>query len=177
MATALVIDDEVMVRRLVRRMLEPDLCRVLEAEDGEAGLRLVEQHRELIDLVLTDLVMPGIDGYDVVEVLTAHCPDLPVVCMSGFARHPATRGPVLVPFLPKPFSLGALRKALAPLLDQRLDARRISGGGGNGAAAEESGTPESPRRRGAEHADGAEGADLVALARELCRRRTDRSSV
>jgi CheY-like chemotaxis protein len=68
-ATALVIDDESLVRRLVRRMLEPEVCRVLEAGDGEAGLRLIERTGDTIDVVLTDLLMAGIDGYDVVEVL------------------------------------------------------------------------------------------------------------
>ena len=42
-ATALIIDDEGMVRRLVRRMLEPEVCKVVEAGDGEAGLRLIER--------------------------------------------------------------------------------------------------------------------------------------
>ena len=84
-ATVLVVDDESGVRTLVRRMLEPGMHSVVEAEDGEAALRLIERGEPAIDVVLTDLVMPGIDGFDIVTVLARHRPDLPIVCMSGFA--------------------------------------------------------------------------------------------
>ena len=60
--------------------------------------------------MLTDLKMPGIDGFDIVTVLGRHRPDLPVVCMSGFASAAADRPSV--PFIPKPFSLEVLRAAL-----------------------------------------------------------------
>jgi len=115
-ATALVIDDESLVRRLVRRMLEPEVCRVLEAGDGEAGLRLIERTGDTIDVVLTDLLMPGLDGYDVVEVLATYRPDLPVACMSGFVSHTSVGRQLAVPFIPKPFSAEGLRALLAPLL-------------------------------------------------------------
>ena len=115
--TMLVIDDEVMVRRLVRRMLEPQVCRVVEAPDGEAGLRLIERH-DGISVVLTDLLMPGIDGYDVVEVLSAHRPELPLICMSGFANHNSVGRRLVVPFIPKPFSAESLRAVLLPLLER-----------------------------------------------------------
>ncbi len=67
-----------MVRALVRRMLEPDVCGVVEAEDGESALRLIERGQPAIDVVLTDLVMPGIDGFDIITVLARHRPGLPV---------------------------------------------------------------------------------------------------
>ena len=81
-ATALVVDDESMVRILVRRMLEPEVCDVVEAEDGESALRLIERGQPAIDVVLTDLVMPGIDGFDLVTVLARHRPD----CLSSACR-------------------------------------------------------------------------------------------
>src|SRR5690349_5230736 len=83
-ATALVVDDEPMVRHLVRRILEPEICRVMDVEDGETALRLIQHRADSIDVVLTDLSMPGIDGFDVVEVLALHHPTLPVLCMSGY---------------------------------------------------------------------------------------------
>ena len=61
-ATALVVDDESMVRHLVRRILEPEVCGVVEVDDGETALRLIQRRADSIDVVVTDLVMPGIDG-------------------------------------------------------------------------------------------------------------------
>jgi two-component system cell cycle sensor histidine kinase/response regulator CckA len=126
-ATVLVVDDESMVRTLVRRMLEPGLCTVLEAEDGESALRIIERGQPAIDVVLTDLVMPGIDGSDIIAVLGRHRPDLPVICMSGFAS--ALTSQLSVPFIPKPFSLEVLRDTLESVLARGDSAqlRRVSG--------------------------------------------------
>ncbi len=120
--TVLVVDDESMVRALVRRILEPEVCSVVEAEGGESALRLIERGEPAIDLVLTDLVMPGIDGFDIVTVLARHRPDLPVVCMSGFASVAASR--LSVPLIPKPFSLESLRAGLEPMLARSRGLRR-----------------------------------------------------
>lgn len=111
----LVVDDESVVRQFVRRILEPGVCRVMEAADGEAALRLIEHGRPAIDLVLTDLRMPGIDGLELMEVLSAHRPGIPVVCMSGFATVTTGLRPG-VPFLAKPFTAESLRKTVEPLL-------------------------------------------------------------
>jgi CheY-like chemotaxis protein len=131
-ATALVVDDEPLVRHLVRRILEPEVCGVVEVEDGEKALRLIERARESIDVVLTDLAMPGIDGFDVVDVLSRHLPELPVLCMSGYVS-PATVGRA-VPFLQKPFTAEALRDAVVPLIqrsqavrERAVDERAASG--------------------------------------------------
>jgi DNA-binding NtrC family response regulator len=100
--------------------------------------------------VLTDLVMPGIDGFDVVAVLSRHRPDLPVICMSGFAVVPASR--LAVPFVPKPFTLEALRAALDPVIVRSRELRRPAGDG-------------RPTR--------ADATDLVAAALELRRQRAE----
>ena len=123
-ATVLVVDDESMVRTLVRRMLEPDVCAVIEAEDGESALRLIEHGQPAIDAVLTDLLMPGIDGFDIVTVLARHRPDLPVVCMSGFASVSVSQ--LTVPFIPKPFSLEGLRATLELVLPRSRELRQVS---------------------------------------------------
>ena len=104
MATALVVDDEPMVRHLVRRILEPEICGVMEVEDGETALRLIQRRPDSIDVVLTDLAMPGIDGFTVVEVLTVHQPTLPVLCMSGYVAQLAATARATVPFIQKPFT-------------------------------------------------------------------------
>ena len=62
--TVLVIDDERLVRQVVRRALEPDIAVVLEAVDGEEGLSLLDRDQTSIDLVVTDFKMPKIDGGD-----------------------------------------------------------------------------------------------------------------
>lgn len=81
--TILLIEDDVAVRALVRRYLTEDGYQVLEAEDGQSGLELLEQHVGRIDLVLTDIDMPRIDGITVAGILAALRPLVGVICMSG----------------------------------------------------------------------------------------------
>ena len=168
-ATALIIDDEVMVRRLVRRMLEPEVCQVVEAGDGEAGLRVIERSSDMIDVVLTDLLMPGIDGYDVVDVLAAYRPDLPVACMSGFANHTSVGRRLLVPFIPKPFDAESLRALLEPLLAQARALREPAKADGLQSVEQRSAAQNLRRRAEAVRT----AIDLVAAAHELRRRRSD----
>ena len=135
-ATALVVDDEPMVRHLVRRILEPDICDVLEVEDGETALRLIQRLADSIDVVLTDLSMPGIDGLTVVEVLAQHQPTLPVLCMSGNVSQFNGPSRPAVPFIQKPFTPEVLCEAVVALIEQyralrartRQEGRRASGG-------------------------------------------------
>jgi DNA-binding NtrC family response regulator len=167
-ATVLVVDDESMVRTLVRRMLEPGVCVVVEAEDGESALRLIERGRPAIDAVLTDLVMPGIDGSDIVTVLARHRPDLPVICMSGFASVAKDR--LTVPFVPKPFSLETLRAALDPVLARSRALRQVAVDGRR-RASRERGTSERMHRESGATRTGS--LDLVAAALELRRQRAE----
>jgi DNA-binding NtrC family response regulator len=106
----LVIDDEAIVRRLVRRVLEREGATVLEAEDGERGLRLVMEHAGALSLVISDLVMPVIDGFEVSEVLSIFLPDLPVLTMSGHATVPEAERRLTV--IKKPFSISSLVDAV-----------------------------------------------------------------
>lgn len=168
LATALVVDDESMVRMLVRRMLEPDLCAVVEADNGEAALRLIELGQPAIDVVLTDLVMPGIDGFDIVQVLARHRPELPVVCMSGFAA--ASRDRLTVPFVPKPFSFESLRGAVEPCIARARELRQLAVDGRLRAGASRDASQELRRISGAARVD---ALDLVAAALELHRQRAE----
>jgi DNA-binding NtrC family response regulator len=112
MARILVIDDEVQLRSVVRRILERAGHEVVEAGDGEAGLKL---HRERgADLVLADIFMPGRDGIELIRDLKAEAPGTKIIVMSGGGRRGnldllddarllgATRA------LRKPFELAAL---------------------------------------------------------------------
>ena len=166
--TTLVIDDETVVRHLVRRMLEPEVCRVVEAGDGETGLRLIEHERDAIDVVLTDLLMPGIDGYDVVEVLRTHHPELPVACMSGFASHTSVGRRILAPFISKPFDVEALRALLQPLIAQARALRAAAADDQECVAGEIHHAQQLLRRTDANRD---EAIDLVSAARELRRQR------
>jgi DNA-binding NtrC family response regulator len=102
------------------------------------------------------VLMPGIDGFDVVQVLTGHHPDLPIVCMSGFANQALAGRRLDVPFVAKPFTVDALRGILEPLIERSRKARRVS----------EAERRRAPQSRGA-------AVDLVAQAMELHRRRFD----
>jgi CheY-like chemotaxis protein len=158
MTTALVVDDEPMVRQLIRRILEPDVCEVVEVDGGESALRLIQQQPAAIDVVLTDLVMPGIDGFDVVEVLSRHLPDLPVVCMTGYGGQLAPIRRVTTPVLPKPFTTEALRGVIEPLVER---GRAVPGE----AVSERLRTRAEPAA--GETLRSALSVDLVAVARAL----------
>jgi len=112
--TLLVIDDEKSVRQLVRRMLEPHICQVVEAGGGEEGLAIADSHPAPIDAVLTDLRMPGLSGLELIETLARRAPRLPVLAMTGNPDGGALLGAVKV--LRKPFEprdvIGAVIEAL-----------------------------------------------------------------
>ncbi|MDQ3223012.1 MAG: PAS domain S-box protein, partial [Gemmatimonadota bacterium] len=83
--TLLLVEDEAPVRESVRRLLEWHGYTVIEARNGADALQIYEGDEEGIDLVLTDLMMPGMGGHELVERLRARRPDLRVVFMSGYA--------------------------------------------------------------------------------------------
>jgi CheY-like chemotaxis protein len=134
--TTLVVDDDPLVRQLVRRMLEPDTCRVMEAAGGAEALGLIEADDPPLDLVLTDLEMPGLHGLDVVEVLNTYQPDLPVVVVSSSAAQHrlelATRYGVVT--LAKPFTLeqvtGIVSSILADAREMRARSEAMRGRAG-----------------------------------------------
>lgn len=79
--TILIIEDESLIRDSFRYYLEDYDYRVLEAENGRAGLEKIRKHHP--DLVLLDLRMPEMGGFEVLEQLRRDIPDLPVIVMSG----------------------------------------------------------------------------------------------
>ena len=81
MARILVIDDEQYIRTALREVLEREGFRVSTARDGRKGLELLEE--EGADLVITDVIMPGIDGVATLERIKAEHPGLPVIVISG----------------------------------------------------------------------------------------------
>jgi len=166
--TTLVVDDEAMVRQLLRRMLEPDVCDVLDAEDGEAALRLIQRQRESIDVVLTDLVMPGIDGFDILEVLTEYHPDLPVVWMTGYASSLDGHRRLPAKILAKPFTAEGVRELIGPLLE-RSRTLKLAARERQEEATARIATSKALRVRG--ETNMAHSVDLIAAARALRARR------
>jgi DNA-binding NtrC family response regulator len=95
---------------------------VLEAASGEAAIKLSERiNGDGIDLLLTDVVMPGMIGDDMSKVLKAKHPQMPVLYMSGYTDDAIVQHGVLDPgtnFLQKPFSPGALALKVREVLDE-----------------------------------------------------------
>jgi PAS domain S-box-containing protein len=111
--TVLVIDDEVLVRDVVARMVEDLGYTAVTAADGASGLDLLDH--QPIDAVLVDMTMPRMNGADVIVKLRERRPGLPIVVCSGYDRD--GRGPVKADaYLPKPFRIDALERTLAKLL-------------------------------------------------------------
>src|SRR6478672_6415230 len=104
-ATILLVDDEQSVRSIVMKILRRANYNVLEAQNGEEALRIADTHSGQIDLVVTDMFMPGMRGPEVVQSLLPKRPGLRVLFMSGYADQDArTSVPEGANFLNKPFS-------------------------------------------------------------------------
>lgn len=130
METILVVDDEAGVCELARDCLEAAGYKVLEARDGDEALRIAEGQTEPIHLLLTDVMMPRLNGVELAGRLTRHRPDTKVLYMSGFALVGAQTeqliGPGLQPgdpILPKPFSAEALTRKVREVLDRPAPSR------------------------------------------------------
>jgi two-component system, cell cycle sensor histidine kinase and response regulator CckA len=107
METILVADDEAQVRSLARDILLGAGYRVLEAEDGEQALRVAEEYPGAIHVLLTDIMMPGINGKELADRLAAVRTDTKMIFMSGRASEVISDAGVLIPvdtFLAKPFT-------------------------------------------------------------------------
>jgi CheY-like chemotaxis protein len=107
----LLVDDDAMVRRLVRETLRSRGYEVLDAESGEKALRRILEEGRAVDLLLTDLAMPDMGGRELARHVQARWPGLPVLYMSGYSEEMILSQGKLDPpgaFLPKPFSIEEL---------------------------------------------------------------------
>ncbi len=119
--TLLVVEDEFLVRVAVSKMLQRFGYTVLQAESGEAALKLWPQYKDQIRLLLTDVVMPGgLSGYELARQLQAEQPRLKVIYTSGYNGDLAGERPALTDglnFLQKPYAPQKLAEALRKNLD------------------------------------------------------------
>ena len=121
--TVLVVEDDEAVRAFTVSALEQLGYRVLEAASGEEALALFEKTGPgAVDLLLTDLIMPGIDGLELAARLSDWQPGLKVLYASGYTNHQIVPGGPIRPginFIQKPFSLQALAQRIRTILDAR----------------------------------------------------------
>ncbi len=122
METVLVVDDEEQVRGLARDILLGAGYQVIEAEDGDHALRLAEEHQGPIHVLLTDVMMPGINGKELADRLVGKRPETKPIFMSGRAAEVITDAGVLIPvdaFLAKPFTVDRLLSKVRERLEYR----------------------------------------------------------
>jgi two-component system, cell cycle sensor histidine kinase and response regulator CckA len=116
--TILVVEDEEELRQLIGRLLERLGYTVLVAADGASALELCGRQPS-IDLLLTDVMMPGIGGLELTRLLLEQRPTLKAIYMSGFGPEViAQQGAInpTVPFLAKPFTVAALGSKIRGVL-------------------------------------------------------------
>ncbi len=118
--TLLIVEDEDSVRNLVASALRHDGYELLLAKSAEDALRLDEQHKGPIDLLLTDAIMPGKSGIELAAVMATRRPGLPVIIMSGYTEETLTGAPLDKPLslLQKPFTPRELRRRIRDVLDR-----------------------------------------------------------
>ncbi len=116
-ATVLIADDEDAVRRLVGNILRMCGYHVLETGSGEEALRTHDEHAGPIHLLLTDLMMPGMNGCELADALRERRPGLPVLFMSGYAGEAARLLAPSSPLIHKPFAPTTLAERVREMLE------------------------------------------------------------
>ena len=107
----LFVEDEALVRGVAARLLRARGYEVLEAADGEAALVLAKAHAGAIDLMISDVIMPGMDGPALLKAARPYIGDAPVMFVSGYAEAEFSdllEGETGVSFLPKPLDIKTL---------------------------------------------------------------------
>lgn len=117
--TILVVDDEAVVRRVITRALESAGCQLIVATNGAQAIELGRRHIDELDLIISDMVMPGKSGPEVVEALHEIAPDLPYLFVSGYAEETLEeRGLEPHEWLSKPVSFSRLLLRVDELLSR-----------------------------------------------------------
>ena len=120
--TILVVDDEDSIRRLVSDTLEPLGYKIVEADCGEDALEKCRTGEEKIDLVLSDVVMPGMNGIEMIGTIKEMLPEVKTVIMSGYAENGLVNRSMVDPnitFINKPLLPVSLANRLRLVLDEK----------------------------------------------------------
>src|ERR1700722_11211508 len=118
--TILLVEDEANLRHLARQYLETQGYTILEAEDGAAALQIVDGHQGAIDLLLTDVIMPGMNGRELAARIVNLLPGMRVLYMSGYSENAVGQDGTLdagINLLQKRFSLPALKDRVREVLE------------------------------------------------------------
>jgi CheY-like chemotaxis protein len=118
----LVVDDERAVRRFASRVLQQDGHTVHEAADGAEALELIERSTVPIELVISDIVMPRLNGVELMKALAVTRPDVPVILISAYAQGELAKMGVAAPcgVVPKPFPAERLLQEVRRCLSKRV---------------------------------------------------------
>lgn len=120
--TILLVEDEPSVKRTIARILTGAGYHVLQAADGTEALTIAERHTEMIDLLLTDYLMPGVTGDELAREVQARRPEVRVLLMSGYLGNRADQQMLQgssAALLPKPFTANSLMSRVREALDTR----------------------------------------------------------
>jgi CheY-like chemotaxis protein len=118
--TILLVEDEEPVRKLAQRVLERAGYSVVTAADAQSAVALANRHPGQINLLVADMMLPGLSGRELAAQLTIHRPAIKVIYISGTTDDAIARHRVLAPgteFLQKPFALGQLLQKVRKVLD------------------------------------------------------------
>jgi two-component system cell cycle sensor histidine kinase/response regulator CckA len=117
----LLVDDERAVRRYAARILEQDGHTVYEAADGVEALELLESGALPVELVVSDIIMPRLNGVELLKALAVTHPAVPVILMSAYAQGELSEKGVVAPcgVLPKPFPAERLIQEVRRCLSRR----------------------------------------------------------
>ena len=118
--TILIVEDNATILDMAARMLQQRNYKVLAAASPAEAMQLAAQHDDSIHLLLTDVIMPGMNGRDLAENLEASCPGIKCLYMSGYTSNVITNRGVLdrgVHFIQKPFSIRELARKVREALD------------------------------------------------------------
>jgi two-component system, cell cycle sensor histidine kinase and response regulator CckA len=133
--TVLLIEDEPALRGAIQDMLETHGYSVLAAPDGAAALQIADEHEGSIDLLITDVVMPGMSGREAAEAITAIRPSVRVLYISGYTGDAIRLNGGLrrgAAFLSKPFTSAALLGRCRGVLDGEVGAEALEPDGDSG---------------------------------------------
>ncbi|HET6777711.1 MAG TPA: response regulator [Gemmatimonadales bacterium] len=126
--TILIVDDEPMVRLVVGRLLEEWNFTVLEADNGRAALEVARDFQGSLSLVITDLVMPYMDGCEFAAAFRALHPEVPILFMTGKCPN-AVVGSLFDPaenLIIKPFDPDTFLDTVARLLESHINQRQVT---------------------------------------------------
>lgn len=117
----LIVDDDELIRRICKRLLEKGGYRVLEAESGKDAVRLFSEQQQDIDAVMVDFMMPGMDGIEVIQAIWALRHGTPVIMVSGFTKESlkGQKGIAEIHFIYKPRLSLQLLQVTSEALQQR----------------------------------------------------------